>query len=220
MFRTEDVIPLKDDERIRTITRRHVITLFPGLGLAIIFIVIPFFLLFPLFSWGLPGVILFFASLLLGLGIAFRVLLVWDSDVLIVTTLRLVDVDQRGLFTRIVTEAPLSTIQDVSWSKRGIIETVFGLGSVRVQTAAATASLVAQRVPRPQVIHELINELRHYHVTKTAAVSGEPSEHVKKISTMLQNYSPDELERIETVLKARERSAVDDESSYGEKTGE
>ena len=171
MFRTEDVILLKDDERIRTITRRHVITLFPGLGLALLFIVIPFFLLFPLFSWGMPGVILFFASLMLGLGIAFRVLLVWDSDVLIVTSLRLVDVDQRGLFTRIVTEAPLSTIQDVSWSKRGIIETVFGLGTVRVQTAAATASLEAQRIPRPQVIHELINELRHHHVTKTAPVA-------------------------------------------------
>jgi len=50
MFRLESVIQLKDEEQIRAIARRHIITLIGPLALAMVLIVVPFFFLFPLFS--------------------------------------------------------------------------------------------------------------------------------------------------------------------------
>lgn len=214
MFRIEDVLLLKDDERVKTVTRRHLVTLFPGLFLALILIVMPFFLLFSLFAWGIPGVAIFFTALIAGLCIAFRTLLLWDSDVLIVTSLRLVDVDQRGLFSRIVSETPLASIQHVTWSKKGIIESVFRLGTIKVQTQSVTTAIEAQRIPHPQLIHELINDLRQHAVPMNAPQSGPAPaaspDPLKKISSLLEKYSPEELGRIESVLKARERSTVAD----------
>ncbi len=79
MFHIEDVLQLKDDEQVKAIVRRHVVMLVPRLFLALLLIVIPFFLLFPLFSWGLPGAIGFFVVILIGVVIAIRTLLLWDA---------------------------------------------------------------------------------------------------------------------------------------------
>lgn len=221
MFHIEDVLQLKDREDVRHITRRHVLTMFPGLVLALILIVIPFFLMFPLFTWGIPGVILFFAAVLIGIVVAVRTLLLWDADILIVTTFRLVDVDQRGIFTRIVSEAPLDAVQDVSWSRSGILQTLFRMGSLKVQTAGATANIEAKSIPHPDAVHELINDLRHLSPGKKAEGAASPvvpsaatpavkGEKLKTICAMLEKYSEEELARIETILKARERSSIAD----------
>ncbi len=218
MFRVEDVLQLKDREEVRHVTRRHILTMFPGLFLGLVLIVLPFFLIFPLFSWGVLGVALFFIAVLLGISSAVRTLLLWDADILIVTTLRLVDVDQRGLFSRIVSEAPLDAVQDVSWSRRGVIQTIFRIGNLKVQTAGATANIEAHNIPHPEQVHELINDLRHVLPVK-AAMSATPTptanndspdkdSRLKRIESILDKYSPEELARIESILKERERAAV------------
>lgn len=210
MFHIEDVLLLKDGEQVKAFTRRHVITLFPGLLLALVLIVLPFFLLFPLFSWGIPGVALFAIAILAGMCITIRTLLLWDADVLIVSNFRIVDVDQKGLFTRIVSEAPITSVQDVSWEKKGFLETFFRIGSVRIQTAGGGVTITAVRIPHPQEIHELINDLRHSASPATRAEPPSSPDKLKSISSLLEKYSPDELARIESVLKARERSALVD----------
>lgn len=90
MFRLEDVLQLKDTEDVKLVVRRHPVSLVPGLGSALLLIVIPFFFLFPLFAWGIPGVGAFMASVVIGIVVAIRTVLVWNADVLIITTLRLV----------------------------------------------------------------------------------------------------------------------------------
>jgi len=219
MFHIEDVLQLKDREEVRHVTRRHVLTMFPGLLLALVLIVIPFFLMFPLFSWGMLGVVLFFIAVLLGIGTAVRTLLLWDADILIVSNLRLVDVDQRGMFSRIVSEAPLDAVQDVSWSRKGIFQTIFRMGNIKVQTAGATANIEAHLIPHPEQVHELINELRQAvpakkpeasAVVPVSAAAPERSDKLKSICALLEKYSPEELARIESILRARERASVAD----------
>ncbi len=222
MFHIEDVLQLKDREEVRHVTRRHVLTMFPPLLLALVLIVAPFFLMFPLFAWGIFGVALFFVAVLLGIGTALRTLLLWDADILIVTNLRLVDVDQRGVFARSVSESPLDAIQDVSWSRSGIVQTVFRMGNIKVQTAGATVNIEAKDIPHVETVHELINELRQPSAGRApsaasapapaAAVSGtgDRASKIRNICAMLEKYPEDELNRIETILKARERAAVAD----------
>ena len=214
MFHLEDVLQLKEGEQVKSIARRHVATLVPTLFLALLLIVVPFFLLFPLFSWGIPGVVLFFVAVLIGIVVAVRLLILWDADVLIVTTLRVIDVDQSGLLTRTVSEAAMSAIQDVTWSRKGLIETVFRMGSINIQTAGAATVIGATCIPFPKETYELISELRH--VTPGSSGSKDPvgenehKERLKTISRLLETYSSEELVRIESILKARERVAVTD----------
>ncbi len=209
MFNLEDVLQMKDGERVKSITRRHISTLFPPFFLSIVLIVAPFFLLFPLFGWGVFGIVLFFVSVLIGIIVALRTLLMWDSDVLIVTDYRIIDVDQKGLLARTVSEALLVSIQDVSWSRQGLLQTLFRTGSVTVQTAGATMTITAGSIPRPEEIYALINDLRHTPGKKQNSEETR-EEKMKTISALLGTYPLDELKRIETVLKARERQSAAD----------
>lgn len=210
MFHLDDVLQLKEGENVIRLIRRHPITLVPSLSLAILLIVLPFFLLFPLFGLGILGVIMFGAAVLIGIGVAARAFLLWDSDVLVMTTHRLVDVDQKGLFTRNVTEAQHTNIQDVSWSKKGIWQTMLGIGSLNIQTAGASLNIEASQVAHPQQLAEYLNDIRHQTAPKKTIVDPEKYEKLKTIQAMLQGFSLDELERIETILKARERQAASD----------
>lgn len=220
MFHLEDVLQLKDDEKVISIIRRHPATLAPALLLSLLLIVIPFFLLFPLFSWGILGVGLFFVAVILGIATAIRAMVLWDADVLVITNLRLVEVDQKSLLARTVSEAGMPTIQDVSWSRKGIVETLFRMGTVRVKTSVGNGEIEARHIGRPELIYEAINDIRHATSPKRVDLAPDRLQKLKSISALLESYSVDELTRIETILRARERSGVadaflkqDDESS-------
>lgn len=60
----------------------------------------------------------------------------WWNDIYILTSQRLIDIDQRRLFHKLVAEIPLENIQDVIYEVRGINQTIFNFGTVKVQTAS------------------------------------------------------------------------------------
>lgn len=214
MFRIEDVLLLKDDESVKTLARRHIVTLLPRLFLALIFLVLPFFFLFPLFSLGPLGVVLFIVLFGCGAVLAVRSMLLWDSDVLIITNRRVVDVDQRGVFTRMVSEAPLGSIQDVSWMAKGFLESLFHMGTLRIQLASGTSTIEARSISHPKALHELISELRgtgvesrksqvESRLLETIPSETTPDSRLARVISLLETYSDEDLARIETVLKAR-----------------
>ncbi len=207
MFHIEDVLLLKDDEHVKTVARRHIVTLMPRLFLSLILLVLPFFLLFPLFQWGVPGVLAFFFIFGFGAIVSIRTLFLWDSDVLIVTNRRVVDVDQRGLFTRMVSEAPMDTIQDISWIANGPLDSLFGMGTLRIQLASGTTTIEASRISHAKELHQIISDIRGMTVEPRASTMDSASaildSRLHRILTLLGSYSEEDLERIETVLKAR-----------------
>ncbi|MBU1032925.1 MAG: PH domain-containing protein [Patescibacteria group bacterium] len=166
MFHIEDVLQLKDIEETRSLVRHHPLTLFPSLGLATLLIVVPFFFIFPLFSWGVPGMLVFLAAVIVGVVMALRIFLLWNSNVLIVTSLRLVEVDQRGVFSRFVTEIPLSLVRDISYVKKGFKERVFHMGTITIKHGEEPLILEVTRVAHPERIMMLINDLRAPEGTK------------------------------------------------------
>lgn len=225
MFQLTDVLQLKEHEQVRAIVRRHVVTLLPALCLAFVLIVIPFFLLFPLFELGIPGVIAFAVCVVGGIGIAIRALWLWDADVLIITTYRVLDVDQQGIFTRTVSEAPLATVQDVTWTKTGLLEALFGMGSLRIQTASTAPVIEALRVPFPHRLAELLHASRPGAASPISRAPDPPSfsqpvrdqdPAIQRIVQLLQGCTPEELVRIEAVLVARKRPPTDQRESEDE----
>jgi hypothetical protein len=127
-----------------------------------VLIVVPFFFLFPLMGWGLIGLAIFAGSIAVGVVLAIRVLFLWNADVLVVTNLRLVDVDQKGVLSRRVAEVAYDAIEDVSWQRKGVWQTIFRMGSVGVQTAGQASNLDIQKIPHPDKLHDLILDAKTY----------------------------------------------------------
>lgn len=80
-------------------------------------------------------------------------------DISIVTNDRIIDIEQKGLFGRVISELDLSRIQDVNSEVKGIIPTMFGYGLVEIQTAAEEQHFEFEQVPNPHKVRQRIIEL-------------------------------------------------------------
>ena len=87
--------------------------------------------------------------------------LIWVDyylDIWVITTRRVVNIEQRGLFTRHVSELKFSQVQDVSTEVEGLIPTFLNYGNVHAQTAAEEARFTFRHVPDPYHIKALLME--------------------------------------------------------------
>lgn len=87
----------------------------------------------------------------------------------IVTTDRIIDIDQKSLFQREVNELPIENIEDVTYRQNGFWGTLFNFGDVIVQTAGSGVmnsnmnmnGFVFNNAPYPSKVAEVINGLVH-----------------------------------------------------------
>lgn len=162
-----NAISLNEGEQVVTVIRRHWFSLAVegALDIFIFFIMVsvvvivdsvavaekvalPAGVIFPLgfFGIGFVGLILwthFFTS--------------WSDhwlDAWIITTERVIDIDQDGFFKREVSSFPLDRIQDVTYTVTGIIPTWLHFGDVRIQTASISEDFIMRQVPFPQDVKE------------------------------------------------------------------
>ncbi len=144
---------------------------------------------------------------------AIRSLYLWNADVLVVTNLRIVDVDQKGLLSRKVSEAPYDVIQDVSWKREGIWQTIFRMGSVSVQTAGSSATIEAEQIPHPSKLHEIINDERLRYTTEPkerAEASPQKKDRrsrIRRIAELLEEVSDTSVAEIEAVLERKVKTS-------------
>ncbi len=80
-------------------------------------------------------------------------------DVWIVTNERIIDIEQIGFFNRVVSELDLKRIQDITSSVHGMISTMFGFGSIHIQTAAEEGKFDLKSVPHPVTVRRQITKL-------------------------------------------------------------
>ena len=86
----------------------------------------------------------------------FIILIDYYLDVWIVTDERIVDIEQRGLFRREVSELLLENIQDLTTEITGVIPTVFDYGNLYIQTAGKRERFQFQSIPHPERVRDLI----------------------------------------------------------------
>ncbi|HTK60288.1 MAG TPA: PH domain-containing protein [Candidatus Baltobacteraceae bacterium] len=151
---------LKDDESLLAVVRSAPVTLLlPGVFLGAL-ILCPFFFLVPLLRLELLGKILIGLSESIGLFFCARGLVKWRMTVLAVTERRVVIVRQNGFFDRHVTELPFSRIQEVAYRVSGMGATIFGYGTLLIESAGSDEPLAMERVPHPARLQDLITELQ------------------------------------------------------------
>ncbi len=154
-----------EGEKIVLLLRRHLITNIHWLFVAILLFFAPFPTSYILSSIGVLPLPYLYASVLtlfwylIVVTFIFENYLNWYFNVYIVTDKRLIDVDFLGSLNVSVAEAPLSKVQDVTYTVQGISQTMFNYGDVNVQTAAEKPEVEFELVPRPAFVHDIISDL-------------------------------------------------------------
>lgn len=129
-------------------------------SLCVVWLVLPFFFLFPLWKQGALGIVIFLLWFFSGLLLLLRQYLLWSRTVFVITDGRVVDHEQKGLFHRVVTEARFDQIDEVSYQVMGIVPTLFRYGTVSLELHGASADIVIPHVVSPAHVTDLLNDLR------------------------------------------------------------
>lgn len=166
MFEQYFTHDLKENEEIVRVIRKHWITFsYPALKIFGV-LIIPF-IFTKFFLSSLYGAIFYAIWLLAGFLYGTYLFLDWYLDSFIITNLRIIDIDQDGLFKRTVSETEFSKIQDVSYSVTGFIATIFKFGTCRVQTAASEHKIGMENISNPQEVQELLVKLQRKQKNET-----------------------------------------------------
>lgn len=99
---------------------------------------------------------IYYLGLLLG---ALLVIVFYYLSLQIITDMRMVDVDQHGLFGRKVTEIQIENVEEVTSHATGFLATIFTFGNVLVQTSGSVAEFEFNHVAHPEQVKKLILDL-------------------------------------------------------------
>ena len=173
----DEIIKRKAYEKIIGVVRRHWITYIPTIFLYFILGIIPIVLLTAAYvTDSIPQEIGFRTLLALiicayELSIAlffYASFLIYYLDMIIITNDRIVEVSQKNLFSRSVSELDLYKIQDSTSDVTGFVATLFDYGTLSLQTAGENENFVFPGVGKPHALRRQIMELaeedRKYHM--------------------------------------------------------
>lgn len=99
-------------------------------------------------------------------------------DIIIVTSRRLVDIDQEQLFFRRINELGIDGVEDVSSQQKGFLQTVFNYGMVEIQTAGTRPNFLVQNIYRPREVTAIILNLSEQAKSEVAAPARFPKSQV------------------------------------------
>lgn len=159
----------KENEQIVLMVRRHwfnILEQFFVVFLMILLLIGSWFILpifFPSVITSSFNVLLDFLRNLFGMFIWITFFLIWIDyyfDVWIITDKRVVNIEQKGLFNRQVSELELVRIQDITTEVVGIIPTMLNYGDVFIQTAAEKERFIFRQVPDPYGIKDTLMNLQ------------------------------------------------------------
>lgn len=121
------------------------------------------FAVFILFSW--------FLFVWIG---AFIIWTDYFLDVLVVTSKRIINIEQKALFSREIASLRLDKIQDITIDINGILATFLSFGNIRIQTAGEQEEFLIRFIQDPEALKSVIlkehdrvtEELREVRIAK------------------------------------------------------
>ena len=81
-------------------------------------------------------------------------------DIWIITSERIINIEQKGMFTRKASELRFRKIQDVTTEVVGFFPTILNYGDVKIQTAGEQNEFVFRTISDPYVIKNIIMDLQ------------------------------------------------------------
>lgn len=166
-----ELVKLKSYEKLEILLRRHPITFFSIFFLFLFLAAVPFGLYF-LFTntnallnvetYRIVATLATSAFYLFLYILFFSLFIDYHFDMWILTNDRLIDINQKGLFSRIVTELDLYLIQEVTSEQHGFFGHIFDYGDVHIQSAGAVPRVIFKDIPHPHNVRNLLIKLADY----------------------------------------------------------
>ena len=102
--------------------------------------------------------IIFIILALMGFFCLGRIILLWHYNSFILTNRRAILIKQKGLFDRQVSEIDYQKIEDVAYRIKGLKQTIFRYGSIKIQNNSSEMVMIVGNIPKPQELQqELLN---------------------------------------------------------------
>lgn len=116
----------------------------------------------------------FFIESLLLIFLWFFAFLIWINyylDVWIITNKRIVNIEQKGLFIRSMSDVYLFRVQDVTTEVYGFFPSLLNFGNVYAQSAGERERFVFRKIPLPYDIKDTIMDLaQHTHQSEIESI--------------------------------------------------
>lgn len=110
-------------------------------------------------TWGqITQMFTFVYDMILALSL-FLTFVIYYLNIQIITNIRVVDIDQVGLFSHVISELHIDKIEDVTSETNGVLGTIFNYGNVYIQTAGAVERFEFNNVPNPAEIERMVLDL-------------------------------------------------------------
>lgn len=166
IYRLPNKLP---DEKVIKVIRRDLFILFKKILFLLLLLVLPllFFNFIILTQTDIVNGVVSYPLLVLGVSAYY--LFIWMFfffsfidyylDVWIITTERIIDIEQRGYFSRVISEHKLFRIQDVTSEVHGLFPTLLKYGNCHVQTAGVKQRFNFREIPNPDKIRDMIIKL-------------------------------------------------------------
>ncbi|MDD5341253.1 MAG: PH domain-containing protein [Patescibacteria group bacterium] len=151
-------VSLREDEEPIMLLHHHLIGYAKQILVTVVIIFLSFFLMYPLFNYlDQIGVALFCALLLTGIVYGSREFYIWYNNIFLITSQRVVDIDQKGFFEKIVSEIPYEKISDISYSVKGFWQSVLKLGTIRIK--AESVDLVVKNITEVARVNQTLVDM-------------------------------------------------------------
>jgi len=160
---------IKDGEKINKIIHRHwfnILKQFAPIFFMALFLVVIFDSLlsyFPIFQEKAFAKFLFFGESLFAIFAWVFIFFTWIDyyfDIWVITSEKIINIEQKGLFVRSLSELKFERIQDVTVEVKGLLPTILNYGNVFIQTAGEKERFVFRQIPNPYQVKDLIMGLQ------------------------------------------------------------
>lgn len=147
---------IKDNEEVAGIYHRFMLADFWHWLTGAALFLGPFFFMYLFLRAGAIGLLLLLAPFVAGIFYLLRTYRIWRNSALLVTNEKIVVLTQTGYFDRTVAQVLLDKINDVSYRKRTLWQSLFDFGTVSIQVTASGEKLNILNLRRPAQIQQTI----------------------------------------------------------------
>ena len=156
-------VELKDGEKVKDIIRETFLVVIPRLVLVTIYFVVIFFFLTSLIAFGTIGIVGFGVLFLFGVGLIARKIFLWYMNAFIVTTDRIIDLEQKNFLDKHISEIAHYKVDNIHYSVKGVFHNIFRCGDLFIQSHKGVTYLRMRNVRKPSRLQShllnLIDEL-------------------------------------------------------------
>lgn len=150
---------LQEGEELVMFVRHYPLSYLLKAVILFIYFLLPFFFLFPLWDAGVLGKAVFWILLVSAVLLAVRFWVKVYYNSLLITDRRIIEIHQRGLLEQHVAEVMYDRIQNISYARKGLLQMLFGYGSVIVHSSSYLKPIEIRNVHNPREVREMIARL-------------------------------------------------------------